>query len=211
MGPRFIDISTPIEAGMAGFPGDPEVRIERVHALARGDPYNLSALHFGTHTGTHVDPPCHFLPDGATVDELDLGQLNGPCRVFGVPPTVRTIRASDLAGLPPAVERLLLQTSNSARWASATGFFPDYVSLDPSAADLLVERGVRLVGIDALSIESDPTSRFPVHHRLLGAGVLIVEGLRLAGVPPGPYELQILPLRIRGGDGGPARAVLRVA
>lgn len=210
MGPRFIDISTPIENGMAGFPGDPAVRIERVHSLDRGDPYNLSSVSFGTHTGTHVDPPIHFIPGGATVDALDLDELNGPCVVVPIPPSARTIQASDLAGVPREVERLLFQTSNSSRWASEPGFFADYVALDPSAAEALVARGVRLVGIDALSIESDPTGRFPVHHRLLGAGVVILEGLRMGGVRPGPYELCLLPLNIRAGDGGPARAVLRV-
>ncbi len=209
MGRRFIDISTPIENGMAGFPGDPEVRIQRSHSLERGDPYNLSSLAFGTHTGTHVDPPIHFIPGGATIDQLDLDRLNGPCFVASIPSSVHVVQASDLASVPPDVERLLLQTSNSARWESSAGFFPDYVALAPSAAEALVARGVRLIGLDAQSIESDPTNRYPVHHLLLGAGVLILEGLRLAGVAPGRYELGLLPLRIRDGDGGPSRAVLR--
>jgi arylformamidase len=205
---RFIDISTPIEDGMAGFPGDPSVRVERVRSLERGDAYNLSHLSLGSHTGTHVDPPLHFIPGGTSVDALDLGRLNGRCHVVQVPASVRSIRAADLAGVPRNAERLLLRTSNSDRWAASPAFFPDYVALDPSAAEALAARGLRLVGLDSLSIESDPTERFPVHHRLLGAGVLILEGLRLAGVEPGEYELRLLPLRIVGGDGGPSRAVL---
>jgi arylformamidase len=204
----LIDISTPIENGMGGFPGDPRVRLERVRSLDRGDAYNLSSMEMGTHTGTHVDPPIHFLPGGATIDQVALDRLNGSCYVARLPVSVRTVRATDLAAVPQGVERLLLRTSNSDRWAAGPQFFPDYVALDPTAAEVIVSRGVRLVGIDALSIESDPTGRFPVHHRLLAAGVLILEGLRLAAVEPGGYELHLLPLRIAGGDGGPARAAL---
>jgi len=204
----LIDISTPIEDGMPGFPGDPAVRVQRVRSLERGDPYNLSSLEMGSHTGTHVDPPIHFIRGGATIDQVDLHRLNGACHVHRLPDSVRVIRGVDLAGVPPGVERLLLRTSNSARWQAGRGFFEDYVALDLSAADALVERGVRLVGLDALSIESDPTNRFPVHHRLLGSDVLILEGLRLGEAPPGPYDLRLLPLRLVQGDGGPARAVL---
>jgi arylformamidase len=204
----LIDISIPIEDGMPGFPGDPVVRVQRVRSIDKGDPYNLSSLDMGSHTGTHVDPPIHFVRGGATIDQVDLHRLNGPCHVHRVPDSVRVIRGVDLAGVPPGVERLLLRTSNSTRWQAGLGFFEDYVALERSAADALVERGVRLVGLDALSIESDPTNRFPVHHRLLGSDVLILEGLRLGDVPPGPYELRLLPLRILHGDGGPARAVL---
>src|SRR5579863_9783124 len=153
----------------------------------------------GTHTGTHVDPPIHFLAGGASIDEIDLARLNGSCQVLQLPPSVRSVEASDLTGLPRRVERVLLRTSNSERWERGSGFFPDYVALGVSGAEALIDRGVVLVGLDSMSIESDPTSRFPVHHRLLGAGVLILEGLRLAAVEPGSYELRVLPLRITGG------------
>ncbi|HEY6237808.1 MAG TPA: cyclase family protein [Thermoplasmata archaeon] len=205
---RSIDISTPISEGMAVFPGDPPVRVRRTHSVARGDPYNLSSLEMGSHTGTHVDPPSHFLDGGATADELDLSVLNGPCRVVETSGTSTLVGAREVAEIPEVAERVLWKTSNSSRWARGEAFFADYVSLDVGAAEALLARRVRLVGIDALSIESDPTGKYPVHHRLLGAGTLILEGLRLDGVPAGLYELRCLPLRLQGGDGGPARAVL---
>ena len=205
---RFLDISSPLEPGMPSFPGDPAFAADRVRSIERGDPYNLSSLRLGTHAGTHVDPPLHFVPGGVGVDGLDLDVLQGPCRVVELPTSVRTVSAAALRPAVPVGPRLLLKTSNSARWRTEAAFFPDFAALETSAADWLVDQQVRLVGIDSLSIESDPSGRFPVHHRLLGAGVVIVEGLRLDGVTAGTYDLRVLPLRISGGDGGPARAVL---
>lgn len=202
------DISTPIRDRMAGFPGDPEVRVQPVHRIETGSPYNLSSLTLSSHTGTHVDPPIHFVPGGAAIDAIDLDRLNGPALVYEVPAAARSIGPAELAGVPAHTERLLLHSSNSARWARSEEFFPEYVALTPPGAEALRRAGVRLVGIDALSIESDPSGTFPVHHALLGHDVLIIEGLRFGGVPPGRYELHCLPLRIVHGDGGPARAVL---
>ena len=196
---------------MAGFPGDPPVRIAATHALARGDPYNLSALSMGSHTGTHVDPPSHFLPGGVAADQLDLSVLNGPCEVVQIADAESEVGPSAVRHLPEGIHRVLFRTANSARWSLGGGFFSDYVALSAGAGEAAVARGLRLVGIDALSIERDDTGRFPVHHRLLGSSVLILEGLRLDGVPPGRYHLECLPLRIVGGDGAPARAVLTPA
>jgi arylformamidase len=203
-----IDVSMPLFVGMPAFPGDPPFGTETVRAVPRGDAYNLSRLTLGSHAGTHVDPPSHFVPGGASLDQIDLSRLNGPCLVVGVPGSVRTVGAREAAGVIQGVERVLLRTSNSERWQRRLEFFPDYVGLDSSGAEALLERGVRLVGIDSLSIERDATGRFPVHHRLLGAGVLVLEGLLLGEVPPGEYELHCLPLRVRDGDGGPARVIL---
>jgi len=205
---KLVDISTPISATMAVFPGDPPVAVRRVRSIEARDPYNLSELSMSTHTGTHVDPPFHFVPTGPTADQLDLETLNGPCHVLDVPDERRTVDADVIESLPEGTERVLLRTGNSALWAASEAFFPDYVALTMGAADALVRRRVRLVGIDALSIERDSTGTFPVHHRLLGANVLILEGLRLAGVPAQACELRCLPLRLLGGDGAPARAVL---
>lgn len=205
---RRYDVSMPLSPTTPAFPGDPVFRLEPVRSLSRGDPYNLSMVSFGTHTGTHVDPPRHFLPDGAAVDRLDLELLNGACHVLEVPPERSTVGAAEVLPLPPGTVRVLLRTANSVRWSRRLEFFPDYVALGDNGARALLERGVRLVGIDSLSIESDPTGRFPVHHRLLGAGAVILEGLLLDGVPPGAYDLACLPLRIAGGDGGPARVTL---
>ncbi len=205
---RRIDISMPLFPGMPSFPGDPEFESTQVRSLARGDPYNLSELSLGSHAGTHVDPPSHFVPDGVPIDGLDLEVLNGPCRVVAVGSRASSVGVEDVARIPAQTRRVLFRTSNSARWSSRLAFFPDYVGLTPAAADALAQTHVRLVGLDALSIENDPTGAFPVHHALLGRGILILEGLLLSDAPPGEYTLECLPLRLRGGDGGPARATL---
>lgn len=190
------------------FPGDPAFSRRPVKSIAKGDPYSVSALSFGSHAGTHVDPPCHFIAGGATTDQLDLEVLNGPCWVAELPPSETSVGPAQVDRLPEGTTRALFRTSNSARWQEKLEFFPDYVAVTEDGAQALVRRGVRLVGVDALSVERDPTGRFPVHHRLLGAGTLIIEGLLLAEVPGGAYELRCLPLALRGGDGGPARVVL---
>jgi arylformamidase len=202
------DLTMLLDETTPRFPGDPGVEIRRVRSLERGDPYRLSALAFGSHAGTHLDAPSHFLAQGATVDTVDLGLLNGPAWVIALPPSVGPIGARELAGVPDGTERLLLRTRNSSAWARGEGFRDDYAALTPEGADRLVERGLRLVGVDGLSVESDPTLRFPVHHRLLAAGCWILEGLMLDGVPEGAHELRCLPLRLRGVDGSPCRAVL---
>lgn len=205
---NWVDISTPIVDAMPGFPGDPGVRIQRVRQIEAGDPYNLSSLVLGSHTGTHVDPPLHFIPGGPGVDRIPLERLNGACHLLEIPPSAKSIGVDDVRRVPPGTSRLLLRTGNSERWARGESFFEDYTALRPDGAEEVVRRGIALVGIDSLSIEADPEGRFPVHHRLLGAGVIVVEGLRLATVPEGAYELRCLPLRIEGGDGGPCRAAL---
>jgi arylformamidase len=205
---RTIEISFPIEEGMPAFPGDPPVTIRKSRSIDWGDPYELSVLSMGSHTGTHVDPPVHFLPGGATVDQIDLSTLNGPCYVLHVPDGTGTVGAAEIDRLPEGADRVLLRTRNSPRWESSDAYFPEYVALDIEGARRLVARGVRLVGVDALSIDGPSAREFPVHRALLGAGVVVLEGLRLAGAREGAYELRCLPLRISGGDGGPCRAVL---
>jgi arylformamidase len=205
---RLLDVSMPIRPGMPSFPGDPAVATAPVKRIDRGDAYNLSTWSLGSHTGTHVDPPIHFVAGGATTDQLDLSVLNGPCRVVDVPATSREVGPAEVAGVPRGTTRVLFRTSNSARWAGAPRFFDDYVAVTDAGAAALLAAGICLVGLDALSVESDPSGRFPVHHRLLGGGALILEGLCLAPAVAGPYDLRCLPLDLVGGDGGPCRAVL---
>lgn len=205
---RRWDVSMPLFEGTPTFPGDPTFSHRPVRSVDRGDAYSVSALSFGSHAGTHVDPPCHFIAGGASVDQLDLEVLNGPCWVADVPPDVRSVGPKEAAELPAGTSRVLFRTSNSPRWRTKLEFFPDYVAVSEDGARELVRRKVRMVGVDALSVESDPSGRFPVHHLLLGKEILIIEGLMLAEVPPGEYELHCLPLDLKGGDGGPARVVL---
>lgn len=216
----FIDISLPIDSDLPVWPGDPPVVVEPVARVEDGDVAGVSRLALGTHTGTHVDPPAHFVPGGMTVDELPLDVLVGPAVVAdmtsGAPIDGAGLAALDL---PARTTRLLLKTrsaaarpSGAAENVAATGI------VTPDGAEWLVAQGVRLVGADTLSIEPatdrpgvrgcPPEEQYPVHRILLGAGVIIVEGLDLTAAPPGHYELVCLPLRVAGGDGAPARAVL---
>lgn len=199
-----IDISHSIDAGLAVWPGDPPVLVEPVSRVEAGDVASVSRLVLGTHTGTHVDPPAHFLPGGTTVDELPLDVLVGPAVVADVTSggPVDAARLEALR-LPAGTVRLLLKTAGPERPANG----PTTGALTPDGADWLVARGMQLVGADTLSIEP-PTDDYPVHRRLLGAGVIIVEGLDLTPAAAGRYQLVCLPLRITGGDGAPARAVL---
>jgi arylformamidase len=208
-GASWIDVTVPIHAGMVHWPGDPAVRIARVRDLERGDEATVSELSLGAHTGTHVDAPAHFLAGGRPVDAIEPDALVGPARVVELA-APGAIAAEDLAPLEPRPgERLLLRTRNSERCWSGDRFVEDFVHLSPAAARLLVERGIRTVGVDYLSVGGGGEDGREVHRILLGAGVCVIEGLDLRDAPAGAYDLLCLPLRIRGGDGAPARALLR--
>ena len=206
---RIYDVSVPIRERMPTWPTDPKVKIRLAMSMAQGDPVNVSSLAMGAHTGTHFDAPFHFIPSGKTVDQLDPEMLVGTCRVFEIL-AEDEIDVTHLRGLPlKGVTRALFKTTNSKLWATRDDFYEDFVYLTPVAAKFLVEMGVKLVGVDYLSVESYHAQGGPAHQALLGAGVAILEGLNLADVPPGDYELIALPLRIEGVDGAPARALLR--
>ena len=204
----FIDISLPIREGMIVYEGDPDISVSSALSLERGDPANVSLLRLGSHTGTHMDAPLHFIAGAAGIDTLPLDLLIGPALVAEVDAT-RLIEPSHLEKLPLADHpRLLLKTRNSGLW-DRPSFSRDYVALSLASAKLLIDRGVKLVGVDYLSIEAFGAEGHPVHKTLLGAGMVILEGLDFRRVTPGAYELYCLPLRIAGGDGSPCRAVLR--
>ena len=206
---RIYDITVPLSPALPVYPGDPEVTIMPLAQLQWGDAANVSRLVLSSHTGTHLDAPRHFFAEGLTIDGLDLHVLMGPARVCAFPQVTTHLTADDLRPLGLAgTKRLLLQTPNAALWQK-TGFQTNYVALTESAAYLLVEMGVQLVGIDYLSVDAFERQDFPVHRILLGAGVLILEGLDLRAVPPGDYELLALPLLLQHGDGAPVRAILR--
>ncbi len=208
--PGIIDVTLPIRPGMLTYPGDPIVAVERTSDMRNGDVSNLSILSMSTHTGTHVDPPIHFVEDGATIDALALDTLVGPAYVADMR-GVGSIGASELGALelPDGVERLLFVTDWSTRWAERSPTFPDAVTaVTVDGTGWLIARGIRVVGTDFISIETAADPTFPVHRALLGAGVAIIEGLDLRDVPAGRYTLWCLPLKIHEGDGGPARVVL---
>jgi arylformamidase len=205
---KIHDISLPVSESMVVWPGDPAVHITQPSHLDRGDLYTVSRLDMGAHTGTHVDAPAHFVRGGAGVESLSLDLLVGPARVVHVPEAATlTDKVLESLPIPTGTERLLFRTRNSEHWASGEGFWEEYVGVTESGARWLVARGVRLVGIDYLSISSYD-DLMPPHRTLLGAGVIVVEGLDLRGVAPGEYQLVCLPLKLAGGDGAPARVIL---
>lgn len=206
---RVIDVSLGVSPEMLTWPGDPAVEVEPAKRLARGDSSNVSELRLGSHTGTHVDPPFHFIDGGPGVDALALDVLVGPAVVVDMRDVEETIGPKEVARVPAGAERVLFRTRNSDLWTRGRAAFPDgYVALSPEGARALADRGARLVGTDFLSIERRGSKGHPTHVTLLEAGVVIVEGLDLSAVEPGEYTLACLPLKVVGGDGAPARAVL---
>jgi arylformamidase len=205
--PKIHDVSVPLVSGMPGYPGDPPFTIEVVQRLGEA-PFQLSRMSLASHTGTHVDAPAHFVAGGATIDQLPLEILLGKARVVEVGVRERVERG-DLEALDLRDDlRVLLKTRMSGQLMKA-GFQEDHVYLSEDAALYLVQAGIKLVGFDYLSIDRFGSADFPAHHALLDAGVVIVEGLDLSGVEPGEYDMACLPLRVAGGDGAPARVVLR--
>jgi arylformamidase len=208
---RLIDVSLPIGPDLLTWPGDPPVAVVPRSQMARGDPANVSELRMGTHTGTHVDPPVHFVPGTAGIDRVALGVMVGHCVVADVRGRRGPLGPEDLDALaiPDGTDRLLLKSDNSDIWRRLPAAFPpQYVCLSPEGAAWLVRRGIGLVGVDFLSVEEKGAPGHPTHVELLSNGVVIVEGLDLGLTEPGEYTLVVLPLRIVDGDGGPARAIL---
>lgn len=207
---KIYDISLTISPALPVWPGDPRVELERSAKMEEGAQANLSRLSISAHCGTHVDAPYHFLADGERVDRLPLDVLIGPAQVVEVLATEEHITRSVLEAALPAgkVERLLLKTRNSQYWQrNEIDFQRDFVAIAADGAQYLVERGVRLVAVDYLSVApfDDPV---PTHQILLKAGVVALEGVNLAEVPAGSYELICLPLKLEAAEGAPARAVL---
>lgn len=206
----IIDISLALHSKMPKWPGSEGIKIQQIKRLEEGDKVNISKIESDVHAGTHVDAPLHFIKDGNTVEALPLDRLIGPA-VVAVIPEARVITAKHLEclGLSPKTKRLLLRTRNSDLWASGiTEFRENYTALTADAAKWLVNQGIELVGIDYLSIQifNDPAT---THEILLKGQVVILEGLNLADVEAGLYELICLPIKIVGTEGALARAVLR--
>lgn len=210
---HIYDVSVPLSAKTPTYPGDPGIEISAWKSLANGDSANVSLIHLGAHTGTHVDAPSHFIKDAAGVESLPLEVLIGEVRVIEVPSEVTVIDVSFVKEhCQPGSERLLFKTRNSSFWSGDTPVFhSDFTHLDLGAANYLVSQGARLVGIDYLSIEKFKSGNHETHLALLSQRVVILEGLDLRQISAGSYELICLPLKITGGngDGAPARVVLR--
>ena len=205
----WIDISVPLRDAMVHWPNDPPVSIKRVKDIEQGDTANLTVISMGVHSGTHVDAPIHFIKEGKDIDHIPLDSVIGRARVIEIrdPESIKPeelVRHCIQRG-----ERILFKTENSSHVGQKDEFVEDFVFISDAAADFLVDRGVRLVGIDYLSVGSFKHGGSYVHKTLLSSEVWTIEGLNLSNVTPGNYDLICLPLRIIGGDGTPARAILR--
>jgi len=204
---KLIDVTVPLDAHLASYPGNTPFTLEAIKRIARGDSSNVSSIHMSAHCGTHVDAPRHFFDNGGDADGLSLDMLIGRTRVIEI--TSRTIAAEDLARLDLSEDvRVLIKTSNSRLWGDPE-FHKEYVGVSESGAKHLVEHGLKVVGVDYLSVEQFRFPGAPAHHILLGGGVIVIEGLNLRDVEPGVYDMYCLPLRVVDSDGAPARVVLR--
>jgi arylformamidase len=209
MSTDWIDVSVPLRTGMVHWPDNPPVKIERVMDLEHGDAASVSSMSMGVHTGTHMDAPVHFQRGGIGIDQMPLEATLGLARVIEIRDPV-SIRRAELepAKLQPG-ERVLFRTRNSERCWQTDAFVEDFVFIAREAAAYLAECRVRTVGVDYLSVGGFREDGEATHLALLQAGIWVIEGLNLSQVRAGTYELICLPLRIAGGDGAPARAVLR--
>jgi arylformamidase len=204
---RIHDVSVPLSGNIPTWPGD-RFTLYKVEEIARGDVCNKSSMEIGSHIGTHIDAPYHFEPKGKTIDRIPPDTFLGPARVVSFP-GAEVIDAAAMQSVSlSGVERILFKTRNSSLWRESI-FHKDYVYLTPDASRMLAQSGIKLVGVDYLSVERYGDNRFESHHILLRKGIVLLEGLDLSRVSPGDYELIALPLRIAGGDGSPVRAVLR--
>lgn len=207
---EIFDVTLTINPDMPTWPGDPKVVLERFNKIEEGADANVSRMDFGVHTGTHVDAPYHFVKGATTVENLDLITLVGDAQVVFVDVKGEDIEKSDLinAEIPYGTRRLLLKTRNSEYWNRIEdGFQSGFAALSAEAAKYLVDQGIKLVGIDYLSIAPFKSGK-ATHLVLLQADVVVIEGLDLRSVEPGRYELFCLPLKLAGTDGAPARVIL---
>lgn len=206
---KWIDISVTIKPGMAHWPDNPEIRVDRMLDMERGDVCNVSSLAFGSHTGTHMDAPLHFIRNGRSLDKMPLEATIGPCRVIEIK-NKESVKVGEIEKQRiKRGERILFKTRNSkAAWAT-DNFYEDFVYISKEAAAFLAKAKVMTVGIDYLSVGGFRKDGVETHHALLGAGIWVIEGLNLAKIKPGKYELNCLPLKVLNSDGAPARALLR--
>ena len=204
----WVDISVPLRNAMVHWPGDPPINIQRMKDINHGDNANVSVISMGAHSGTHIDAPLHFIRQGKGTDDMPLDTAIGRARV---------IEIQDKESIKPEElfqhhirhgERILFKTQNSSRVWQIEHFVEDFVFISDEAAQYLVKRGVRMVGVDYLSVGSFKHGGSRVHKTLLGGGIWIIEGLDLSQVGHGRYDLICLPLKLDCGDGAPARVVL---
>jgi len=207
----MYDLTLPISEDLPVWPGDPALELSLASDLNKGDEANVTYLKMSTHTGTHIDAPQHFIPEGRAIDQIPLEWLMSPCRVLDLLHLKTCIDRPDLDKLDlNGITRILFKTQNSIKERHRRRPFQrEYLALTPEAASYLNDAGMQVIGMDALSIDVYENTKHPVHHLLLQNNVIIIERLDLSQVPAGDYELIALPIKLKGADGAPARVVLR--
>ena len=212
MSSGWIDVTATLDPATTPiYEGDAPLKFDFLKDMRRGDALTLSAYSMGAHSGTHIDAPMHFVRDGAPIDRVPLEPLMGPARVIDIPDAVQSINADELNRHEwRGAQRVLFRTRSSLRgWMKSPTFHRDFAYVAPDAAQLLADAGVKLVGVDYISAEQFGAPAPMTHRILLGRGIPIVEGLALETVRPGDYDLIVLPIKVGGHEGAPARAVLR--
>jgi len=212
MSSGWVDVTATLDpATTPVYEGDAPMSFEFLHDMRKGEGFTLSKLTLGAHSGTHIDAPMHFIRDGASIDKVPLEPLIGPARVIDIPDSVQSIDAAELNRHTwRDAERVLFRTRSSVRgWMKSSTFHRDFAFVAPDAAQLLADSGVKLVGVDYISAEKFAADVPMTHRILLGRGIPIVEGLLLEAVTPGDYHLIVLPMKVGGHEGAPARAILR--
>lgn len=208
---RLIDISVPLHPELPVWPDGDSFQTPLRSDIKKGDICNVTSIHLNAHMGTHIDAPLHFIDDGETTDNIPLEKMNGSCYVVDLS-GIDQITADHLeaVNLPIGVRRILLKTNNSNLWTNFSHpFYEDFCALKPNAAEWLVNHGIDLVGIDYLSISPFRDPPEVVHQILLEENIVILETINLKEVLPGYYDLVCLPLKIKGLEGNPVRAVLK--
>jgi arylformamidase len=206
------DVSVPITPTLPVWPSDPPVNLTPTSHLSRDKSHTVrvTRIEMGSHTGTHIDAPWHMVEGGRRLNEISLETLIGPATVFEIP-GVRSIGRADLEKLSfNGIQRVLFKTDNSRHWSDGK-FYEQFVYLEPEAAEFLVQQGIRVVGVDYLSIDKFRSEKHPSHFVLLTRNIVIIEGLNLSRVEPGKYHMTALPLNLQDVDGAPTRVILNDA
>jgi len=193
------------------YQGDAPMKFDFLHDMRKGDAFTLSVYSLGAHSGTHIDAPMHFVRDGASIDQVPLAPLVGPARIIDIPGDVQAINSAELAKHNwSGAERVIFRTRSAlGGWMHSATFHKDFAYIAPDAAQQLADAGVKLVGVDYISAEQFGAPAPLAHRTLLGKGIPIVEGLQLDSIPAGDYDLIVLPMKVGGHEGAPARALVR--
>lgn len=206
---KLIDISVTVRSGMVHWPGDPAIKISSIYSIRKGDAANVSEINMGSHTGTHMDAPYHFIQQAKGIDQMPLDSTIGKARVIEIRDP-HSIKPEELKKHRiRRGERILFKTRNSSRFWKKDSFVKDFVYISLEAAKFLARQRIKTVGVDALSVGGYKEDGAATHRVILKAGIWIIEGLDLSRAQAGDYELICLPLKLSHGDGAPARAILK--